>query len=734
MCVNRMVSKTVFAGVWLLIIVFALWHFGFESVTQAQSPPDAAAHWKLDETSGTTAADSSGSGHHGTLINGPAWTTAGTIGGALAFDGIDDHMRVASPSALLQPTSAFAISVWVKYTVTDTSGSSEVATMGNSYGLRVRSTGEVSAYFASGPGAWNFATTTGAGLNDGTWHHVVGQYTGTALQVYVDGVFNRQQSFSGPIAYGLGTSFYLGQHNNSADYNFNGAIDQVRVYGRALTAGEVSALTAESPAFSFSHWTLDEGSGTTAADSSGRGNHGTLVNGPVWTTAGVFDDALSFDGIDDHVTVASPSPSMQPTNAFAISAWMKYTATDSSGSSEVATMANSYGLRVRSTGEVSAYFASAPGAWNFATTAGAGLNDGTWHHVVGQYTGSALQVYVDGVFNHQESFSGPIAYGLGTSFYLGQHNNSTNYNFNGTLDEIRVYGRALSANEIATLADRGPGPGSAEIKVVQWNVEGGIGQLSAETAAIVAEKPDIVFLQEVDSVTHATAHEAALEQDQDVAWHKVTINRNNTNSGSSFLVILSRFPFWTDPPDKMTTSLAAENESFPMCPGHPVPIVARAAIGVTINMDGKPVAVFATRNQQSAGNCVLAEQNRRFKSFADSSFPNVPHVYGGDFNMVPGSSPYNVMTVNLPKSVDAWEEARLDEPPTATAVGQSVTFNTATREERGDPPRLTNRLDYLFYKNAGTGPVLSVNKAHITGSQLPNSDHRMMTAFFRVQP
>jgi endonuclease/exonuclease/phosphatase family metal-dependent hydrolase len=721
--------------VWLLIIVLALWHFGFERVTQAQAPTDAAAYWKLDETSGTTAADSSGNGHNGTLTNGPAWTTAGTIGGALTFDGVDDHVEVASPSALLQPTGAFAISAWIKYTATDTSGSSEVATMGNSYGLRVRSTGEVSAYFASGPAAWNFATTTGAGLNDGTWHHVVGQYTGSALQVYVDGVFAQQELFSGPIAYGLGTSFYLGQHNNSTNYNFAGTLDQVRVYGRALTATEVSALTAESPAFSFSHWKLDEGSGTVAADSSGRGNHGTLVNGPVWTSAGVFNGALSFDGIDDHVRVASPTPSMRPTNAFAMSAWVKYTTTDTSGSSEVATMANSYGLRVRSTGEVSAYFASAPGAWNFATTIGAGLNDGTWHHVVGQYTGSALQVYVDGVFNHQESFSGAIAYGLGTSFYLGQHNNSTNYNFNGTLDEVRSYGRALSASEIADLANPGSGPDPAEIKVVQWNVEGGIGELSAESAAIVAQQPDIVFLEEIDSVTHATAHETALEQNQDVEWHKVTINRNNTNSGSSFLVILTRFPFWTTPADKQTTSLADEGESFSaVCPGHPTPIVARAAIGVTINIEGKPVAVFATRNQQSAGNCVIAEQNRRFKNFANSNFPNVTHLYGGDFNMVPGSSPYNVMTVNLPKSVDAWEEARLAQPPTATAFGQSVGFNTATREDR-QTGNLTNRLDYLFYKNGSTsGPELSVKSAHITESQLPNSDHRMMTAIFRVQP
>ena len=72
------------------------------------------------------------------------------------------------------------------------------------------------------------------------------------------------------------------------------------------------------------YWKFDEGTGLTASDSSGNGNHGTLVNGPSWA-AGITGKALSFDGIDDNVTVPDSS-SLGLSNAFTLSAWVLPTA------------------------------------------------------------------------------------------------------------------------------------------------------------------------------------------------------------------------------------------------------------------------------------------------------------------------------------------------------------------------------------------------------------------------
>ena len=76
---------------------------------------------------------------------------------------------------------------------------------------------------------------------------------------------------------------------------------------------------------SVSEWTFNEGTGTTAYDSVGS-NHGTLVNGPTWTT-GLIDGALSFDGSDDIVSVPD-SASLDFADAITMEAWVKFDSVD----------------------------------------------------------------------------------------------------------------------------------------------------------------------------------------------------------------------------------------------------------------------------------------------------------------------------------------------------------------------------------------------------------------------
>ena len=253
-----------------------------------------------------------------------------------------------------------------------------------------------------------------------------------------------------------------------------------------------------------------------------------------------------------------------------------------------------------------------------------------------------------------------------------------------------------------------------DIKVVQWNVEDG--EQAGEITAIVAQRPAVVFLQEVDRVAHLDSIVAALEADQPgTDWHQRNIERHNSTTGASFLAILARFPI----SNVKTKLLTADNEVIPACPGHPT-LAARAAIGATITVNGQPLAVFSTRNQFVSGDCIAAEQNRRFKSWANTNYSNATHLYGGDFNMVPNGQAYLVMTQDPPVSIDAWKEA-LDKGTATAADDSTPDFFTPTRN---------SRLDYLFYKNAD--PVLSVKSAHITTRDLTLSDHRMMTSIFTV--
>jgi endonuclease/exonuclease/phosphatase family metal-dependent hydrolase len=217
----------------------------------------------------------------------------------------------------------------------------------------------------------------------------------------------------------------------------------------------------------LAHWTFDENSGTTANDSTANNNDLTLVNGAAWTS-GRINSGLLFDGANDHL-VGAPNPSTLQPQRFAVSAWIKFSATDTSGG-DIATMGDSYSLRVQPSGDMKVFFYRGGSDWPSLISGGFNAMDGRWHHVVGQYDGATLQIYVDGGLQGNTPASGAIVYPTGRSFHVGKHGNGGgNHDFNGTIDQVRVYGEALSPLDIAALVAEGP-PDANRIKVLTWNI------------------------------------------------------------------------------------------------------------------------------------------------------------------------------------------------------------------------------------------------------------------------
>lgn len=123
----------------------------------------------------------------------------------------------------------------------DTKGG-EVASMGDSYGLRVKPDGNMLFFYYNGI-KWRGVATTGSNVLDGEWHHIVGLKTSSALQVYIDGVLKEGLNNTGTITYTLGTDFFVGRHGNAEIfYDFNGIINNVRIYDRILSAQEIEEL------------------------------------------------------------------------------------------------------------------------------------------------------------------------------------------------------------------------------------------------------------------------------------------------------------------------------------------------------------------------------------------------------------------------------------------------------------------------------------------------------------
>lgn len=201
------------------------------------------------------------------------------------------------------------------------------------------------------------------------------------------------------------------------------------------------------------YWSFNEGTGTKATDYSGNGNTGTLngANGlPVWTV-GKSGTALRFDGADDHVTVNANSI-LQP-SIITISAWIKPSSLDddwivSTQTSDPYNYNYGYVMRVQyPENTVNCYFGRGSST---AGTSQVPVIAGIWQHIICSYDGSYARIYLNSVEATPNSAAGSMSYAGTENVYISSHY-STSRHFVGQIDEVRIYNRALSAAEVATL-------------------------------------------------------------------------------------------------------------------------------------------------------------------------------------------------------------------------------------------------------------------------------------------
>ncbi|MFY3740858.1 MAG: hypothetical protein HMLIMOIP_001303 [Candidatus Nitrosomirales archaeon] len=299
------------------------------------------AHWKLDEGSGAEANDSSGNGNTGTLVNGPTWTsnTQCVVGSScLDFDGVNDYVSVPR-SSTIEPANAITISMWVnaaqpRGALID-KGFTTHSSPFYSYNLQLEpKTGQSNKaeliWSITTNGIWTFM---GEGASEvlidlNTWQLVTVVYDGSQMKEYVNGQLKASVPKTGTISY-YEKPLLVGKYNN-LEFFTNVTMDDVRIFNRALSQTEILQLfqentPAQPPTITgglVGQWKFDEGAGTTAADSSGNSNTGTLVNGPIWSSSCVSGSCLSFDGSNDYVNVLDSS-TLDGMSELTVSAWIK---------------------------------------------------------------------------------------------------------------------------------------------------------------------------------------------------------------------------------------------------------------------------------------------------------------------------------------------------------------------------------------------------------------------------
>ncbi|MGB4833679.1 MAG: LamG domain-containing protein, partial [Candidatus Moraniibacteriota bacterium] len=292
-------------------------------------------------------------------------------------------------------------------------------------------------------------------VDDNAWHLVTGVYDGANLIIYVDGVNTGQTAAAGITMPSTTNTLQIGGNCTGNPHYWNGTIDDVRVYSRALSVDEISQLyrlttptgtdTSLKGYWSFNGQDL---SGTTAADRSGAGNNGTLTNGPT-ITEGKLGQALNFDGTNDTVSI---SPTGLPTGSRTISVWAKATLLDGSYRGVIGygnqNNGEAFAIQINSSNE---WVITGWGAPNAVSGGAVVLNQ--WTHIVGTYSGGNASIYVNGVL-----VGGPAAITSAPNLNysaIGSRLDGGGDYFPGQIDEVRIYNRVLSDTEVKALYNSG---------------------------------------------------------------------------------------------------------------------------------------------------------------------------------------------------------------------------------------------------------------------------------------
>ncbi|MEM1210755.1 MAG: LamG-like jellyroll fold domain-containing protein [Planctomycetota bacterium] len=212
------------------------------------------------------------------------------------------------------------------------------------------------------------------------------------------------------------------------------------------------------------HWPLDAGSGTTADDTSGSGNNGTIhgatwTQGPVCPSNGQITNALSFDGTNDYVDLGNPS-NLDFTRSFTLTAWIKPNLQDMatvSGRFMVKDDTDAgFGFGVGGTSganNIFFYIRHGSGQGGTGTDVQEVLTDGAWQAVTAVYDQAEQQIriYRQGILVSTNTVNQPPAPAPNARFCLGADTLENRW-FSGSLADCRVYDRVLTAAEIQELA------------------------------------------------------------------------------------------------------------------------------------------------------------------------------------------------------------------------------------------------------------------------------------------
>jgi len=461
------------------------------------------AYYKFNSKNGTVVDDSAGHDNNGTLTNGSdnnalgLWDT-----NAGFFDGVDDYLSIPASPQWEFGANNFTIAFWFNSFGHQTGATAIARDATTTYvpfslcwdnGI----VGQCNIYMSSNGSTWDIANArTFGAIVYNQWNHYVITRNGTTFTAYKNG----KVADSWTSALGLASnSNPLSIGRVQSTYYTKGSIDEVKIYNRSLSAMEIQTdynkwfvdanyvspvidLGSAATDYNFikfnsnngvdlnGHiygtqieptiekdlntglvglWHLNETGGTTFTDSSSSGNSGSCTNCPVPAT-GLWDtNAQSFDGVNDYILKNSPTNLPTGSTNRTICAWVYPQAQSGENIGIVDYGANSVGqvCRLSRDGTNKQFNIN---FWGGDASGVIIANDNEWHFVCGVVNSGTNLIYVDGIFD-SSTVSSPNTV-VGT---LKIGNGSDGSFFKGVIEEAAIWNRALSANEVKELFNKG---------------------------------------------------------------------------------------------------------------------------------------------------------------------------------------------------------------------------------------------------------------------------------------
>jgi hypothetical protein len=468
-------------------------------VSSADVGGEPYAHFSMDEGYGSAVHDEAGNITDGTITEATWQDESMCISGrCLHFDGSGDYVNFGDISSFDALTN-MTISAWVN--VKSVGSSVYILSKywpsgtdpDRSFLMRINPTGVVEFEVSDGSGN-DSVVSKGAFGNEyplNQWHLVSGTWNGPSQSIYFNGVLDKTSSCSELSLQNNDDEFCIGIACQGGDVGvngpFDGFIDEVKIYPYPQTqeqilkeynAGKAGIKSSRGAAISLGsrskswltdglvgYWKMDEAVGTydddsnydDAIDSSGSGNTGSAA-GSASTTAGKFGNGGGFDGYNDYINVGNDS-SLSLSGAMSICTWMY--AVDIPAGDENLIVTNwsgselHYGFSAAESNELAFYWSPNGSDFEVHETYTDVVSEDQWYHVC------AVRVNEDNVKIYVDGAEMPVTSGGDYSIPSSAGDTTISENtdaWEGQLDELRIYNRALSPVEVRALYEWAPGP------------------------------------------------------------------------------------------------------------------------------------------------------------------------------------------------------------------------------------------------------------------------------------